>query len=406
MFIKKIQKINLIATYLLLPLVCLLPANYYSIGFIIFILTSLILIKQYEYRQNIAIQIKQLPVFSKIFASMSLIAVIYFIYAKFNLNTNLDIRVLDIYFKYALIIPLYLLTPRLNLRNLLQFWMVSSVIMLFLVMYQYHILQIIRPYGNSHPIIFGNFAISLGLLLFIGKNEYKPWYIALIASLICITTSLYTGTRGGWIVLILFIFITLTDKDFLVSKKIQKKHLIYSIILFFILFALLLNTKLVQSRINASIQEALLIYQGNLSTSFGLRLSLWKHSIIYLINNPWGGGVDSFYQQIFLTQRSLGGLPEEAQYAELNHPHNDILFFATQFGIIGITWYAALHYSLWKFFTNLNNSIIAKMGVYFMYSYMLFSITQSMFAHNRSNIFFMLVLIQLYKCLGTKNNHE
>jgi len=392
MILKYINKLYLVQAYILLSLLMLCTNSILYGKCILFMLilyllnTNRYLLEDYKNRQN------NMPNFIRVLFFIVIIALLSYIVYPYELNS------LDLYLKYLAVPILWFIMPKLNVKILLKFWVLTSICMLGLAIYQYHILQIARPFGISHPIVFGNFAIALALIFYANRNNLKIWfYIGFIS---CLLTSFYTGSRGGWLALIIIIPNLLS-----LFKSLTIKRKIYISIFSIIVCVLIINLPMVKQRFIASYYEFYWMLLGNFDTSSGIRFSLWKQSIIYLYNHPFGGGLDSFYTKIFLYSRNLGLLPKEALYLELNHPHNDLLYFATQFGFIGLFWYIILNKSILRYFKNHHELYIKTSGIYFTLGYIIFSLTQAMFAHNRSLLFFCLILIQLSHCYYKENKN-
>jgi O-antigen ligase len=90
----------------------------------------------------------------------------------------------------------------------------------------------------------------------------------------------------------------------------------------------------------------------------GFRLDLWLSSLEMIRDHPWlGVGLDNFaylYQQIYLREGA-------AAEPNLSHPHNWLLHFWVELGVLGVV---ALFWLLWRFVGRVRETLTVPRSVW------------------------------------------
>ncbi len=182
-----------------------------------------------------------------------------------------------------------------------------------------------RPYGIFQQVnVFSSFicvgiASAVGLIIKIKKNT---WYslsiimisLILMSSVLPLSQSL-TGYLSLFLVLIVF---------FIFARYYRKKILLA---LFSIIIGLILGYII---KIGLNVSD---VSEMKLHTSH-IRWVLWQHSLsLFSENFLWGTGVGSF-ESVFL-ERFGGNLISTSQ-STMSHPHNEILRWMVEGGLIGL----------------------------------------------------------------------
>lgn len=112
-----------------------------------------------------------------------------------------------------------------------------------------------------------------------------------------------------------------------------------------LLSVLLYNTSMVfQDRINIISEDLERYQQGDvdLSNSIGSRLEFYENSLLLIKEHPvTGSGTGSFATE-------YQNLAQQKGQQAVNHPHNEYLLIAVQWGVIGLSLFIYLLYLLWK----------------------------------------------------------
>lgn len=214
--------------------------------------------------------------------------------------------------------------------------------------YQSLVLLAGRATGNMpHPIIFGDLAVVLSCMALFGvlyfeKAQHNGWLRAylLLGTLMGVWASLLSGTKGGWLSIVMFLFIFAWR---LTAGKRAGWRWAWVIGIFAILIAavLLAPKDLVWQRLVGMWHHALNWFQTGEVTdwSVSIRLELWSYAWQLFAERPllgWSGG------------EALAKLAEHLR--PFNVPagiapvfENDLLHYAAVSGLIGVTSVLALY---------------------------------------------------------------
>jgi len=190
--------------------------------------------------------------------------------------------------------------------------------------------------GNSftNPIPFGDTALLLGFLSIVpitlgGRTRFAETAIRIMAFLLGGYASYLSGSRGGWIALPLFIWAAVGGLRRLNSRR-ARIALGCAIAAFFVGLA---STRVVVQRVDALVSDAVRMQQGEIDTSVGLRLELWRASaLLYLRHPAFGVGRGHL-------QEELNGLAQrgEAPRAIVNAgAHSEFFSALSQMGTAGV----------------------------------------------------------------------
>lgn len=244
-----------------------------------------------------------------------------------------------------------------------------------------------RGGGQVHgaPIIYGNLSMLFGVLsiamsLYFYSQEKIYFYFLILGAVLAILSSLFSGTRGGWIVLFTLPFFLIPAWGF---KSAWRYILSYLFILTLISIFIYFNVSSIGSRIDALFEELRLLvndssYAGG---SLGSRLVFWEMSFKAFISSPIIGiGAGEFYS--FLQhQHQLGFLPENL--IDFKHAHNEYLSILSSYGLVGVFLYLTFLIWLLRLFKSyLNRSsrevrIFGLLGIVTIFCYLEFSLTES-----------------------------
>ena len=206
-----------------------------------------------------------------------------------------------------------------------------------------------RPLGVNYGnyISFGNIALALGVSAFI-LVSLNPTYssslktlgaIALILSLIALGAS---GSRGGWIGLVLLFLFLFLKANFTFWQKGLFVALFIAIV--FSLDSLLLHN-LISSRVDYAIRDVGCFlhdpYAPCAVQSGGIRLWMFWISLQSFFEAPWFGNGFDFLSKAIDEGIASGVVNERLGYGGNSnaHAHNDILTLLGEQGLLGLVGY-------------------------------------------------------------------
>lgn len=359
-------------------------------------------------------------------------------------------RDFDIAHKIILAVGIYFLIPRLNLRDFCLHLALINIAFCLQAIYQVDYLNFDRAKGVlNNAILLGDFAILFSVILlpyteFLFKKIYKLrnkkninkknifiLVILILGIFAGFLAMIYSQTRSAALFLLIYIVFKIF-KLFKLSpsffKKIIKNPLKIIRICLFILSAIFIvyifhnifqniqnifgdiftnMFEIIERKSLETFNEIKLLNHQDYNTSFGLRLKLWALSWQYFTENPFFGiGFGQFYQDIYVHHRCLGDLPAMANLQELNHPHHELLWFLVNWGILGGLIYFSIFLTIFKFSNiHFNKNIYRQktciiyknMVNYLTIGFMVFGLTQVMFAHQQALFAFLILLSLLIK---------
>ncbi|MEA1989002.1 MAG: O-antigen ligase family protein [Pseudomonadota bacterium] len=196
----------------------------------------------------------------------------------------------------------------------------------------------------EEAIVTGNVGMLFGMLALTALFGIKGsvWKgLALLVFFSGVALSLLSGSRGGWLALLLGYF-------FLVWGLwgVNKRAFLGLISVLFISLLILYvfwDVLPVQNRINLAVDDIVEYLNGNSNTSVGGRFDMWKVAVIAFTENPfWGWGVVPF-KETFIEYANQGVINFDLAIKNgFAQPHNDYLFVMYHFGIVGFLLVMAL----------------------------------------------------------------
>lgn len=227
---------------------------------------------------------------------------------------------------------------------------ITSMLIAFVLASAYGIFQSIQ--SNQRVVLginratltaYAYSAFSLALISLLTVSIKKTKYITLV---IIILTSVYvidiTQTRSAMIIHPLLcgaLLLTSLYND----KKLNVKTIIVALVA--LLSVISLNREILINRFNSTIHEIQSYQSGNDYTSLGARFSMWKLGIISFNDSPWGQS-ESHRNKVINDYLEKN---KEYSYATdfINvHLHNEIVQYASLFGITGVFLLLFFYYIL------------------------------------------------------------
>lgn len=198
----------------------------------------------------------------------------------------------------------------------------------------------------SDAINRGNMGMLFGLMAMVSffAIPNKLWRsLAILGFISGITLSIISGSRGGWLALLISTF-TLTFLFYRFGKKAEFKSFVF--IQFFLVVCVVVFWKdlPIQGRVEQVFIDINNYLDGNPYSSVGYRLELWKASYHAFLEKPflgWGWTNFEIAKQFVFNNGDI------APIREFGHPHNQYFLFLVEVGLIGLL--SLLAFMLWPF---------------------------------------------------------
>ena len=264
---------------------------------------------------------------------------------------------------------------------------------------------VLRASGFTHTIQFGNIGMLMGVLCAAGiswawqQKLRGIWTLLLIAGVIMgAMTSLFSGSRGGWIGIpfILLVLYQAYARQF--GKKLMYGAIV-SVIALFILAWIVPSTG-VQQRIDHVSQDLQLYFEdNNPNSSVGLRLEMWKGAWQIVPEKPLFGWGENGYKE--RKQQLIADQQINPAIEPYDHLHNEFINALVMRGVIGLASLLLLYLGIARLFSSGKNGspesrAYATAGVLLVLCYVDFGLTQVFFNHNSGAIFFPFVAAMLW----------
>lgn len=208
----------------------------------------------------------------------------------------------------------------------------------------------------ENPILSGNLAMTFGVLSLISFFALKDnwWkFFAILVFVFGVMLSILSGSRGGWLGLI----IGVVTIGFMLYKLGRIKSLLVTVFFVTILIfsALALETVFpVKDRIILAYSNIVDYFNGNVSTSVGYRLEMWLASYYGFLEKPlfgWGWGE---FKTMHQAMSNLGFV----SFMDFGQPHNDYIKFIVETGLIGFVLFISfILYPFVKFFSYASSAL-------------------------------------------------
>lgn len=209
------------------------------------------------------------------------------------------------------------------------------------------------------PIARGNMGMLVGVMALISffALQQKFWKIlAIIGFVFGVLLSLMSGSRGGWLTIVIVI-LTL----WMVLYRFDRKVFLVASVLFaafFVLLLLLWPYLPIQTRVEQALNDLTQYFDGNFETSLGYRLEMWKAGFLSFLEKPlfgWGFGSFEIIYQEYIEKKSSNS----SSYI-FGHPHNDYVLFLVETGLIGFAlMLLVLLYPLYKLLGLLKKALMS-----------------------------------------------
>ena len=282
-------------------------------------------------------------------------------------------------------------------------------------------LHIERPGGFINSITFGDLAMLLALLALAGaidmRERARDALLAGGGALAGLAASVLTGTRGGWLALVLAVLVLGRHLVRIDSRQVRALLAAGVAVLAAAWFAPALG---VQARFAQGVHDVQTWYEGgSVWTHVGIRLELWKGAVMLIREHPLFG-MDFGACRARLAEYGQAGLIEP-MVLQLPHLHNDGLQVLATGGVVGfVIWAATLFAPLRFFLGNMGRKTehgkhdvrtpqfaVALGGALVVLGYAGFGLTEVIFWSMKGSVFYALMVFLLMGfCLNAKEKIE
>ncbi len=259
------------------------------------------------------------------------------------------VKKLSKFARLLLVIPAYVFLRRVGV-SLAAFWyglLAGSVVAAGVAMYQvWGPMNIGRAKGITHPIIFGDLALAMGVMSLAGAGWFRErarWQIILplLAVLLALLASALSHARGGWLAIP---FLVLVFAWYARARiPVWQRWIAVTASLLILASAYFIPATGVQKTVTRTTDNLSAYFQSNINdgtrgSSVGTRLEMWQAAWQIYLNNPLLGVGWGHYKENAQVLVDAGLRNRSA--ATWGHPHNQ--FFAAMVGGGSVAFVAIL----------------------------------------------------------------
>lgn len=285
---------------------------------------------------------------------------------------------------------------------------------MLLVGYQRLFLGEERPGGLLNAITFGDIALSLGLIALaamIDVRAVRKVFWPAIGALAGLAASTMTGTRGGWLGLVLCGLLFIQHSHVLANRRVR------SVVAF--TFALMAATYFVpetgvRERVRQGVLDITSYFSGGSAfTNVGVRLELWKAAGILIEDAALLGRGEEGYRKVLEPLVREGEL--DPVVLAMPHFHNEALQALVTGGVVGFAAWFGMILAPFAFFTRAisvksaskQEFATALAGILLVTSYFGYGLTEVIFWSVKGAMFYALMVFLLMGFyLNAKEAHQ
>jgi len=267
-----------------------------------------------------------------------------------------------------------------------------------------------RARGATHPILFGNLSLVMGVMALAGFGYFRgqsKWLVLvpIVAAICGLLASLLSSSRGGWVAMPALVVIVF----WYLRSYLSRWQIVFSaaFVLLLPLMAYLAPGSGVAYRVGVTLNNFKLYAESPIDhavrgTSVGTRLEMWQASWTIFKNNPilgigWGN-----YQEHAKALVAEGVRHRSAAY--WGHPHNEYFSVLVSGGLLGFVALLLLFFIPAKLFFAATKNQNAEMqrlglsGLLLVVGYMHFALSEAIFERSlpvNFYAFYLLVIMVL-----------
>jgi len=311
-------------------------------------------------------------------------------------------RHVDYPLRFIAALPIFFALRRvqLNILPLCYGLYIGAIASGSIALYQSIGLGIDRVHGSTSIITFSQVSMLLSLLSLCSLFLYPllnkiSLLLCFFAALFGMTAALLSGMRGTWIALFPITILWICYAQ--INAKLKT---LMTLGLLLSLFSLYSFNDQVHQRVNLAVQETNIYFEEHRNnTSVGVRWELWKGALLIFKDNPLFGIGSGNYRAAMGEKNTQGIVHMPIMF---NHAHNAFLHYLATLGIPGALAYLLLllgpsYYFLHNLKTArpLEQRFLGVSGLAIILSYMTYDLTGWAFAHQKSLLFFAIMLVTL-----------
>jgi len=286
--------------------------------------------------------------------------------------------------------------------------MVGGVCMGCVAIYQTLVLSRERAQGVTHPIVFGDLAMLLAMLLLVylifrPANDRLVWPILSFAA--ALIASFLSLSRGGWAVIPL---LGVVAPFFLGRQMFKRRFLtVTGVIIVFTVVISVSCGDIVQQRLDQSYTNIVSFMKGeNLNSSIGQRFLMWDIAIKMFSKNPLlGSGLGDFrHDSAAMMEAGTTSLQE-------NHGHAHSIYFemlATTglLGFVSMTLALVIvplgfFMSFWRNASNHDQRRVALSGMMAVFCFAVFGLSESWVSRSPFMVVYCVTVFVYYSASQT-----
>jgi O-antigen ligase len=251
---------------------------------------------------------------------------------------------------------------------------------------------------THHPITFGDLSVALGVMSLCalsGLRTSRLAWLPVLALLSGVLAAVLSGSRGAWLGLLLVLLPLLKF-----GGKMQGRLLWCSsgLVLLACVGAYFLPATGVARRVAEAVSDVnQYVVLRNPGTNVGVRLELWKASLMMIAEHPWlGVGRDAFHST--LQALAAQGRLQHSVALDYSSSHNDVLHTLATGGIVDFSFlllmYAGPLLFFWKVLKHSDGerAALGLAGVVLVICFFGFGLTDVMFWLMIPKVFYGLMV--------------
>lgn len=258
-----------------------------------------------------------------------------------------------------------------------------------------------RPGGLMNAITFGDLSLCLALVSIAAAIDMRGRQVfwPALGALAGLAGSIMTGTRGGWIALLLAGILMIRYSHVMSSRRVRG--------LAVALFALVAGTYFVpETGVRDRVQQGVVdittwVDGGSAFSNVGIRLELWKGACMLIREHPLTGRDNEVYMDDMAAWVKQGEL--DPVVLPMPHLHNDALQAFVTGGVFGFLAWLATLVAPFRFFSRAlrraeaskQQFALALAGVLVVASFFGFGLTEVMFYSVKASLFYALMVFLL-----------
>lgn len=266
---------------------------------------------------------------------------------------------------------------------------------------------------THHDIAFGDLALASGLMAACGLSAFRDPRLARVqwlpglALLAGVLAWLLSGSRGGWFALPLVLIALLSYGRRLYGWRMV---ILCALMLGLLALALALPATGVAHEIGLALDDVRRYLDGGaVTTPVGIRLELWRASLMMFADHPWlGVGGDNF-DAALQALAAAGRLPPSPALAYGNG-NNDLLHSLATGGVLDATLLLMMYFAPLRYFTgelrrpDQGQHGLALAGVVLVAAFIGFGLTEVMFWPMMPKMFYVMMVCSLIgMCLAVRH---